>query len=176
MSPGFTSPTRTQPSREGDSKADYPLLLQGKVKGKNRLNLEVLYYNARGLANEERLLEFEESLKKVRWDILGIAEVRRAGNELIHRKNGDYLYFYGETKGYRSVGFLVKEKLWNKIKEIKQVNERIICVLKLEIEEKSLLSIIQIYAPILAAEKDEIREFYKKLQETIKQERERPTQ
>ena len=136
---------------------------------KNNLDLEVLYYNARGLANKQRLIEFELVLQKVRWDIVGLSEVRRKGNELICRKNGNYFYFHGETKGYKGVRFYIKESVWKRVKEIKKVNERI-CALKLEIGRKILMTIIQIYAPILDAEDKEIREFYMKLQETVEKE------
>lgn len=113
-------------------------------------------------------------MQKVRWDIVGLAEVRRKGNELIQRKNGNYLYYSGETKGYKGVGFYINARIWKKIKEIKQVNERI-CVLKLEIERKILATIIQVYAPILDAEAKEKREFYEVLQETVERERENYT-
>lgn len=124
-----------------------------------------MYHNTRGLANENRLYEIEEALQKVKWDIVG------EGEELIRRKNGNYLYYYGETKGYKGVGFYIRERIWKKVKELKSVSERI-CVLKIEIERKILLTIIQVYTPILDAEEKEINEFYEVLQKTIEQEKE----
>ena len=35
-----------------------------------------MYFNAGGLANEERLNEFELALSKVKWDIVGMSEAR----------------------------------------------------------------------------------------------------
>ena len=57
----------------------------------------------------------------MRWDIVGQSEVRREENELKCRKNRSYLYFYGETKSHREVGFYIKESVWKRVKEMKHL-------------------------------------------------------
>lgn len=105
--------------------------------------LDILYYNCRGLANEARVYEFEKAVEKLRWDIIGLAETRISGEKLVRKKNGNLFYFYGETKGYRGVGFFVKQKLTKDIIVIRGVSERI-CYLKLKVQKNVNLLIIQV--------------------------------
>ena len=79
-----------------------------------------MHYNTRGLASEERLHEFEIVLDKIDWDIVGLSEVRKEGEWLIRRKNRNYLYYYGETKGQKGVGFYIRGEIWEKVEEIKK--------------------------------------------------------
>ena len=52
-------------------------------------------------------LEFQDALKEIKWDIIGLPEVRRKEEELINRHSGNYFYYnmrlnfnyFGETKG-----------------------------------------------------------------------------
>lgn len=116
------------------------------------------------------MVEFEAALDKVNWDIVGLSEIRKQGEGLFRRNKGYYFYYFGETKGYRGVGFIVKEKLWDKILEIKGVNERI-CVLKLEIGLNVSMSVVQVYAPTLETEEVQLEEFYATLYDTVSKER-----
>lgn len=108
---------------------------------------------------------FEHALSKVKWNIIGLSETKRYGEELLVRKNGNWLFNYGETKGYRGVGFYVRNNKVNQIIEIKGINERI-PILKLKINASTNLSIIQIYAPTSIATEAELDEFYQFLDET----------
>jgi len=69
---------------------------------------------------EERITEFENTLKAIKWDIVGVSEVRRKGESLTRRRNGNY---FGQTKGYRGIGFYVKKEIYDNVYEIKSVNE-----------------------------------------------------
>ena len=71
----------------------------------NVIKLQVLHFNSRGLADSTRLYKFEKELRKLKWDVIGILETRREGEKLIKRKNGNYFYYFGKTKGYRGTGF-----------------------------------------------------------------------
>lgn len=62
------------------------------------------WWRKRGCTN------FERGFVKIKWNILGIAEVRKHGESFKRRKNGNILYYYGTTKGYRRVGFFIDEK------------------------------------------------------------------
>ena len=136
-----------------------------------RKEMNILHYNCRGLASEERLQEFENALQEIKWDIVGLAEVRREGENLIKRRNGNYFYFYGETKGYRGVGFYVRKGLAKDIIEIKGITERV-GVLKIRIEKKVAVTIVQVYAPTSEKTEEEVDEFYKVVEETIRENKE----
>ncbi len=92
-----------------------------KIKKSNKL--EILHFNCRGLASEERIYELEKALDKIRWDIIGLLEVRREGEKLIRRFNNNYFYYFGSTKGYRGMGFYVNKSLVPKIIEIKAFSD-----------------------------------------------------
>lgn len=160
-----------QPQSKNPSPPPSTIKVQENPKSKNRLELKILHFNCRGLTSEERLWEFENELNKIKWEIVGLAEVRKKGEELVKRKNGNYFYYFGETAGQKGVGWYIKGEIWNKIVEIKKINERI-CMLKLELEEKINISIIQVYAPTLDSTEEEKNLFYGKLIETLEKEKE----
>lgn len=58
--------------------------------------LNVLTHNVRTLMKQERLIELENALKYISWDIIGLAEVRRQGKYTEERENDIFLHF-GET-------------------------------------------------------------------------------
>ena len=102
----------------------------------NDFELQVLALNCRGSTGEEKLVEMEYILNELKWDIICLSEVRRYGENLIRRKNGNWFYYIGETRGYRGVGFYIHKRT-DKIIEVKGVNERL-AVLKLELQKEML--------------------------------------
>jgi len=129
--------------------------------------IDLLHYNCRNLVCEERLSELENALEDIRWGIVGLSEIRRKGAMLMQRKKGNYFHFYGESVGQKEIGFYIKKKLWDKGREVEGIFDRIGLV-KLEIEEEVLLTIVQIYAPTLSAIAKEKEEFWQELQELRK--------
>ena len=125
------------------------------------------------MASEDRLYEFEKSLKEIKSDIIGLSEVRRNGESLVRRRNGHYLYYFGETKGCRGTGFYkyINKNIMHNISSIRGVNERI-STLKIEVNKGMNISVLQIYAPTLEADEKETLEFYRILEKTLHEERE----
>ena len=77
---------------------------------------------------------------------MGLSEVRSMEEELIKKRNGNYFYYYGSTKAQKGVGFYINAKIWERVQEIKPINETI-CVIKMECDKQMKMSIIQGYAP-----------------------------
>ncbi len=102
---------------------------------------------------------------------MGLSEVRMNGENLIKRQKGDYFYYYGQTRGYRGIGFYVRSNIMERVEKMKGINERIGC-LKIRIDKKTKISIIQVYAPTMGAEKEEIEKFYGDLKRTVQENRE----
>lgn len=46
----------------------------------------ILYFNCRGLENEDRIYELKKALDKIEWDLIGLSEVRNIWEGLINRK------------------------------------------------------------------------------------------
>ena len=133
--------------------------------------LNIIHFNCRGIGCEERLYELEKSFEKVKWDVIGLSEVRKMGEKLIKRKNNNYLYFFGETIGYRGTGFYINRRIIDIIIKIEGVTERI-SLMKVELSRKVKILIVQVYAPTMDANEEEIEKFYSKLREVYYREKE----
>ena len=121
--------------------------------------------NTRTLRTEEREIELENALKEIKYSIIGLSEVRKIGENIIEKTNGDILYYVGKTKGQKGVGFLVHKRYKHQIKEFIGISERI-ALLRMEVSNKQT-TIIQIYAPTEASTDEEIESFYRELDDTI---------
>lgn len=130
-------------------------------------HIHVCTLNTRTLRTEESLKELEIAISNIKWEILGISEMRRPG-EGIEEKN-DYIMFHkGEHTGQKGVGFLIKSKLKKNIIGFEGVSDRIAAVhLKFPGYKKNW-AIFQIYAPTEQASKSDIEYFYESISEAIK--------
>lgn len=110
-------------------------------------------------------MELLEALKNVKFDIIGLSEIRRLGNTI--QEYQDIIFYYiGETPGLYGVGFLIKKHLKNYIESFVGLSERV-ALLKLNMN-KFKLSIIQVYAPTDAAHDEEIEAFYDTVDKALK--------
>ncbi|KAG7307560.1 hypothetical protein JYU34_007776 [Plutella xylostella] len=107
---------------------------------------------------DERLIEIENALKEVNWDIVGLSEIRRIGEETTERDNCIF-YHYGTISGLYGVGFMVSKKWKNNILEFIGYSDRI-AVLKFQISQKHTLTLIQTYAPTSSHTDDEVESYY----------------
>ncbi|KAJ0181610.1 hypothetical protein K1T71_002332 [Dendrolimus kikuchii] len=103
------------------------------------------------------MIELNYALKYVKWDIIGLAEIRRIGCG-IEEYDWCILYYFGETKGHKGVGFLIQKTHKSKIIEFTGISERV-ALLNMKLDEVNL-SIIQVYAPIEQASDEELETFY----------------
>ncbi|XP_072395205.1 uncharacterized protein [Diabrotica undecimpunctata] len=103
-------------------------------------------YNVRTLSSEEKLLELEEELKHIKWDVMGLCEVRREEENCITLKSGHPIFYMGNKEKIGGVGLLIHKRHTKNIQQLKGINPRIIlCILKLN--KKTSFKIIQAYAP-----------------------------
>ena len=108
--------------------------------------------------------------ENLNFDIIGISETRKFEQNLSKRKNGNYLLMGQAKNGFRGTGFYIHKKWTSKIKEFKSASDRI-SVLKLEIENKTIICLIQVYAPTNMADTKEKEEFYTILNRTLAEEK-----
>lgn len=121
--------------------------------------------NTRTLIGQERLWELEEALGSIRWDIVGLAEIRRNNEMISETLNGSILMHSCAENSRFGVGFIVKQYLKNKIMEFKPVSTRLA---SLKIKMKNIiLTMIQVHAPTSESTLEEIEAFYDKLEEEI---------
>lgn len=137
------------------------------VNGNYELNKEIYIatYNVRSLHSEAHMIHLERALTDKKWDIIGLSEVRRYGEEIVELSSGNIFSYIGKTKGLYGVGFLVHKRWSKQIIEFKNISERI-SIIKIVINNCKI-SLIQVYAPTAAASLNQIEEFYKDLDEAF---------
>lgn len=134
-------------------------------------DIHIATLNCRTLGTTEKLQELELALNEIKWDIIGISEVRRLGERI--EDHGKYVVHHiGETPGLYGVGFMIKKNLVKNIQELKGISERIALLniqLPVDGEDKQVWSIIQAYSPTESNRKEDItkiEKFYEDLQYT----------
>ncbi|XP_045446676.1 uncharacterized protein LOC123654859 [Melitaea cinxia] len=129
-------------------------------------NIHIATLNTLSLRTAEKLLELEIALGNIKWDILGMREVRRKEN-CIEEYDNYILYYIGETKGHYGLGFMVKKYLKKQIIEFKGISERI-ALLNIQLQGyKNTWAIVQIYAPTEAVDETIKDKFYNQLTTTL---------
>ncbi len=94
-----------------------------------------------GLANEEKMYLLKNEISNIKWKIPGLAEMRGEGERLWLKRNGNQLYYFGETKSYRGLEFYIKKEVTKQIIKFRGITERI-AVLKLKINKWVRMTII----------------------------------
>ncbi|KAJ0180391.1 hypothetical protein K1T71_003795 [Dendrolimus kikuchii] len=136
---------------------------QNKTNKKAQL-IHIATYNVRTLSTYDRLLELEEAIKEIKFDIIGISEVRRLGTKIEEYENF-ILCYIGHTPGKYGVGFIINKSYKNYIESFTGITERV-AVLNINIQGY-MVTIIQVYAPTEAASEYEIDEFYKTINKAL---------
>lgn len=133
----------------------------------NKTSKEKLYictYNARTLMQEANLLELEYALQFLKYDIIGLAEIRRGGKNIDDR--GDYiLYSYGEKKGIRGVGFLVRKYQANNVDDFEPFSDRV-CMINDRVGNFKC-TLIQAHAPTKKSSEEEVKLFYNDIRKAL---------
>lgn len=145
---------------------------QKPTKNKNtnkslpKKHLTIASFNVRTLKENDKLIELQKAQKDAEIDIVGIGEVRRSGEGIIKTKNGSTFCYFGLTEGQRGVGFLINKKWSSALISFQGITERI-ALARIRISDKKTLTLIQVYAPTLAAPEVEVDAFYDELQKCI---------
>lgn len=125
-------------------------------------------FNVRTLSADHHLSELENALKMVKFDIIGLSEVKRDGegtidcagfqfhyNGISSKKNLD-----GTRNKPASVGFIVHSRWKNSVTQLKNISFRVILI-KVKVNKDESLGVVQAYAPTSKASDREIEAFYK---------------
>ena len=116
-------------------------------------------FNCRSLSNESRLAELEQELSKIKWDIIGLSEVRRKDENYFDLRSKNIFYYKGNQKGQNGgVDFLIHQRLRNNIVEFEGISDRVARVV-IKLNERYNLQIIQVYAPTTSHTDEEVEDF-----------------
>ncbi|KAF2886862.1 hypothetical protein ILUMI_19312 [Ignelater luminosus] len=111
-----------------------------------RKMLEVLWW-CRTLRSDALLFDLENEKSKIKWDIIGLYEVRRAGKSLSILQSGNALFQKGNDEAsQKRVGFLIKKKIFSQVELMKGISERVAYVI-IETSNKRRIKTIQVYMP-----------------------------
>lgn len=127
---------------------------------------QIATLNTRTLRTHESLLELEEAIEEINYDILGISEMRRAGEKIEEHKKY-ILYQKGEPGGQKGVGFLIKQSLKKHIRELIGISDRL-AILNIDLPGyKKQWSIMQAYAPTEQSDAAVLESFYDEMSRAI---------
>lgn len=85
--------------------------------------LKIATYNARTLLSEEKFTEIEIELENIKWDIVGISEVRRRDEGLKTLKSGHIFYHVGNNdESVGGVGFFIHKKHADAVTSIQAIS------------------------------------------------------
>lgn len=153
---------------EARGQTPFNTLLKGETKTNTGIinkDFLIATYNVKSLNSEQHLIHLENALKSLKWDILGISEVRRFGEDIVELKSGHIFSYFGQTRGLYGVGFLVNSKWKSNILEFKNISERV-AILRILVN-KCKLSLIQVYAPTSKSSEQQLEKFYGEVDEAI---------
>ncbi|XP_072389355.1 uncharacterized protein [Diabrotica undecimpunctata] len=120
---------------------------RAKIDTNKQKQLLLATYSIQSIAKDEKVYELEEELSKLKWDIVGLSEVKRRGEHCMHPNSGNRLYYTGQIhETYGGVGFLIKKYLTPYISTYKNVSDRLAYII-IDLDNKTKIKVIQAYAP-----------------------------
>ena len=125
--------------------------------------LHLATYNVRTLSDECHIVSLENEIEKIKWDIIGISEMRRPGENVVELASQHIMFNKGNDKKQGGVGFLIHRKLKGNIEEFHATSNRVASV-TIRISKRYKIRIIQVYAPTSVSSQEELEEFYDALQ------------
>ena len=89
--------------------------------------LNIATYNVRTLLKDEHVQEREDELKEnnMKWDVIGLGEVRRKEESFTTLQSGHMLYHSETNNGQAGVGFLINKKMKDIITRVTSGSSRV---------------------------------------------------
>jgi len=138
----FNNSRQLNTSRSQNSTDDKTANLSISKRGGG--DLYICTHNVRTLHDNNRLDEYIEATKKIKWNVIGLAEIRRNYEYIGIYKKEHLLCHTKATAGCRGVGFLVHKDLINSVKEFKPISDRLaVLIIK---TKKFELGLLQVHA------------------------------
>lgn len=78
--------------------------------------------------SDEKILALEKELNNIKWDIIGLGEVRRTREHQVILKSGHILHYKGNENSLEGrVGLIINRKHIHKTVQIEIICLRVIC-------------------------------------------------
>ncbi|XP_044760798.1 craniofacial development protein 2-like [Coccinella septempunctata] len=102
----------------------------------------------------------EKELENIKWDIVGVGEVRRRGEGLETLKSGHLFYYHGEQhESVEGVGFFINKEIVRNLRMVQPVSTRVVYAI-LRINNRYDVKVIQVYAPTTDHTDEEVEILY----------------
>ena len=132
------------------------------------IDLSICTYNCRSLSRDEQIYHLLQEVDATSCDVLGVCETRRRADLNARWRDGNTVLL-GKGDGPRrtgGIGFIVSRKWSSQIISCQFRSSRV-GVLLLQLSSKRSLKIVQIYAPTITSDDEEVEEFYAELESTL---------
>ena len=116
-----------------------------------------------GLGKSDLLVK---KLKRLKWDVVGLAELRWKDQGVLDLDDGCKIIFSGASKqGQAGVGFLLSGTAYRSVISFDPFSDRVISVRC--ICQGPNITIFQVYAPTTSYSDDQVEDFYATLQSKV---------
>ena len=123
-------------------------------------NVQICTYNGRTLSTDEKVYELEDELEKIKWDVVGLSEIRRPGEDKINlQRTGHTFYWKGGVTRNNGVGFLINKNLAANVSNYIGVSDRVAMII-IKINKRYNIKIIQAYLPTSDHTDEEVQTVY----------------
>src|ERR1700744_6332528 len=118
------------------------------------------------------MLEMELALEKIKWDVVGVSEVRKPGEECIKLQSGHTFYYRGSDSQtlIHGVGLFINKRWSNHMTHTKSISDRVIYAC-LKLNSKYSIKVIQAYAPTSTHDDEEVEAFYEDVSTAMEENR-----
>ncbi|EYC26365.1 hypothetical protein Y032_0010g1116 [Ancylostoma ceylanicum] len=130
-------------------------------------HLTVGTHNCRSICSEAQLSLLMEGTERIKFDVIGLCETKRRNSLSCTWKNGAVVFLGSsrENSTTGGIGFIVAPRLVQEIRQVSFPSHRI-GVLDLQLDKKTKVSLIQIYAPTADEDEADHTDFYDEVRET----------
>jgi exonuclease III len=108
----------------------------------------------------------EHELQNFKWEIIGLSDARRKGEQLEQLPSGHVLYTKGGEESIGGVGFLVNKNIKDRVVKYEGESSRV-ASLTLKVNSRYQLQVIQVYAPTSSHSDEEVEELYEEIARTM---------
>uniref|UniRef100_A0A8D8YBS6 Craniofacial development protein 2 n=1 Tax=Cacopsylla melanoneura TaxID=428564 RepID=A0A8D8YBS6_9HEMI len=151
--------------REVPDLGEGPSQIPSKPNPKKQNILKIGTWNVRSLGMTGKLENLLIEMRRLNMEIIGVSETRL-------KEQGDYwndnfrVIYSGDEKGTAGVGIILNKEWGKRVKNAILYSNRIILV-KLQINEKDVLNLIQVYMPTSKYTDEVIEELYDQIDDVL---------
>ena len=112
-------------------------------------DLNICTYNALSLSSDDRMIELEEEILRIKWNIIGLSEVHRKGKgSIILNNTGHTVYYSGSHEQRHGVGFVVNKNIVHNVISFRGLSDGV-AKLTVRINKRYQLKCVQVYLVLL---------------------------